>query len=275
MYRASSESMFIPIKFKTSVQLSPVELRDDFDAVVMSKLRRNLEGVCSRYGYIKAGSLDIVKRSAGKLMKQHFNGFIQFTVLCKGEVCNPAEDSIIKAKVVNKNALGILAESYIEGSSEPVLDIIVPKKTAGVVSEIDVEDLSIGDEIFVRVIGKRFQLNDKKIAIIGRVVADKEKSGIPADDNGADEDGEEVVDGGGGDEAEEDEEDDGDDDEGDEEVVDGGDEAEHEGNDDLLHEYDDFDKEMTLVEEEDDDTSEQSNPSDGGSESDDVPYYEA
>lgn len=264
--------MFIPIKFKTSVQLSPVELRDDFDAVVMSKLRRNLEGVCSRYGYIKEGSLEIVKRSAGKLMKQHFNGFIQFTVLCKGEVCNPAEDSIIKAKVVNKNALGILAESYIEGSSEPVLDIIVPKKTAGVVSEIDVEDLSIGDEIFVRVIGKRFQLNDKKIAIIGRVVADKEKSDIPADDNGADEDGEEVV---GGGEAEEDEEDDGDDDEGDEEVVDGGDEADHEGNEDLLHEYDDFDKEVTLVDDDDDDTSEQSNPSDGGSESDDVPYYEA
>ena len=164
--------MFFPIRFKTSVQLAPTDLHDDFDVVILGKLQRNLEGVCSRYGYIKPGSLEIIKRSAGKLMKQHFNGYVYFTVVCKGDVCNPAKDTVVEATVVNKNALGILAESHIDDSKTAVLDIIVPKKTAGIVSEIDVDSISIGDKIFVMVIGKRFQLNDTKISIIGKVVRD-------------------------------------------------------------------------------------------------------
>lgn len=164
--------MFFPVRFKTSVQLAPADLHDDFDTIILHKLRKTLEGVCSRYGYIKTDSLEIVKRSSGKLMKQHFNGYVYFTVVCKGEVCNPAKDMVIEAKVVNKNALGILAESYIEGNTVPVLDIIVPKKTAGIISEVDIDDISIGDNVFVMVIGKRFQLNDSKISIIGRVVRD-------------------------------------------------------------------------------------------------------
>ena len=259
--------MFFPIKFKTSVQLAPVDLRDDFDAVIMAKLRRNLEGICSRYGFIKAGSLEILKRSAGKLMKQHFNGYIQFMVLCKGEVCNPTKDSIIKARVVNKNALGILAESYIEGSDIPVLDIIVPKKTAGIISEIEVEDISIGEDIFIMVIGKRFQLNDKKISIIGRVVGDpgkinadedpaEDEAEVGEEDEGYDEGGGEAEDAEGdedGEDAEDGEdEDDADADEGDGE---GGDD-DAEGGAEIPADYDDFAndvKGLSLLSEDEDD----------------------
>jgi DNA-directed RNA polymerase subunit E'/Rpb7 len=177
--------MFFPVRFKTSVQLSPADLHDDFDTIILQKLRKTLEGVCSRYGYIKTGSLEIVKRSSGKLMKQHFNGYVYFTVICKGEVCNPAKDMVIEAKVVNKNALGILAESYIEGNTVPVLDIIVPKKTAGIISEIDIDDISIGDNVFVMVIGKRFQLNDSKISIIGRVVRDPKSKALEEEERAA------------------------------------------------------------------------------------------
>lgn len=182
--------MFFPIRFKTSVQLSPIELQDDFDAIILAKLQGSLEGVCSRYGYIKAGTLAIVKRSAGKLMKQHFNGYVYFTVICRGDVCNPAKDSIIQAKVMNKNALGILAESYIEGTEAPVLDIIVPKKTAGIISEIDVDMIEIGDMISIKVIGKRFHLNDAKISIIGKVMKEAEALGSDVEEVGVvDDDG--------------------------------------------------------------------------------------
>lgn len=186
-------TMFIPIKLKTSVQVPPTELLDDFNTVILSKLTKTYEGVCSRYGFIKSGSIEIVKRTPGKLMKQHFNGYIQFNVLCKAEVCNPGKDTVVEAKVVNKNALGILAESYIDGGSVPVLDIIVPKKTAGIVSEVDVDNVSIGDNIFVMIIGKRFQLNDTKISIIGRIVRDPKtatQTAVPLPNENIDGDGE-------------------------------------------------------------------------------------
>ena len=165
--------MFLPIRFRTNVQLSPRELADDnFDDCLKGKLQKSLEGVCSRYGYIKPGSIDIMRRSAGMFIKQHFNGYIKFEMVCKGEVCNPANGMVIEATVKNKNALGFLAECSIDidGTIMPVLDIIIPRRAAGVTSEVDLDAVNVGDIIYVQVLGKRYQLNDKKISIIGKAV---------------------------------------------------------------------------------------------------------
>lgn len=164
--------MFFPIRFKTHIQLSPMELTSQFDEVIKIKMKNNLEGVCSRFGYIKPGSLHIVKRSAGLFGKQHFNGYIRFDLVCKGEACNPPQGLIVEAVVKNKNALGLLAESSmnINGEKIPVLDIIIPKKSNGISSEINIDDVQIGDSIHVMVMGKRYQLNDTNISIIGRAV---------------------------------------------------------------------------------------------------------
>jgi hypothetical protein len=166
--------IFVPIRFRTSVQLAPHEMHQHFVDVLYQKLKNNLEGICSRFGYIRPGSIEIVRRSAGNFVKQHFNGHIRFEMLCKAEVCNPPQDMVLKAVVRNKNVMGLLAESFveIEDKSIPVLDIIVPKRAAGIASEIDLDKVEIGDEIYVSVQGKRFQLNDKKISIIGRAVKD-------------------------------------------------------------------------------------------------------
>lgn len=164
--------MFFPIRFKTHIQLSPLELTSSFDDIIKTKMKENLEGICSRFGYIKPGSLHIVKRSAGLFGKQHFNGYIRFELVCKGEACNPPQGLVIEAVVKNKNALGLLAESsmFINGEKIPVLDIIIPKKSNGISSEIDLDEVQIGESIFVMVMGKRYQLNDTNISIIGRAV---------------------------------------------------------------------------------------------------------
>jgi hypothetical protein len=164
--------MFFPVRFRTHIQLSPLELSNNFDDVIKTKMKENLEGLCSRFGYIKPGSLQIIKRSAGLFGKQHFNGYIRFDLLCKGEACNPPQGLVVEAIVKNKNALGILAESsmFINGEKIPVLDIIVPKKSNGIASEIDLDDVQTGDSIYIMVMGKRYQLNDTNISIIGRAV---------------------------------------------------------------------------------------------------------
>ena len=54
--------MFLPIRFKTSIELTPNDLIDDFNTIIQEKLQAKLEGICTRYGYIKPGSLEIVRR---------------------------------------------------------------------------------------------------------------------------------------------------------------------------------------------------------------------
>lgn len=181
--------MFFPVRFRTHIQLSPLELSSNFDDVIKTKMKENLEGLCSRFGYIKPGSLQIIKRSAGLFGKQHFNGYIRFDLLCKGEACNPPQGLVVEAIVKNKNALGLLAESsmFINGEKIPVLDIIVPKKSNGIASEIDLDEVQTGDSIYIMVMGKRYQLNDTNISIIGRAV--KQPNTNMRNSQNADEDG--------------------------------------------------------------------------------------
>jgi DNA-directed RNA polymerase subunit E'/Rpb7 len=164
--------LFIPIKFKTYVQLMPIELDSRYQERIYEKLRFAYEGTCTKFGYIKPQSIEIVKRSCGNFVKQNFNGAIRFDVICRGEVCNPIQGSIVSALIKNKNELGILAESTMELENEtiPILDIIIPIKSAGIISEIDLDKLFIGDTINVEVMGKKYQMKDKKISIIGRVI---------------------------------------------------------------------------------------------------------
>jgi hypothetical protein len=113
-----------------------------------------------------------MQRSFGQFIKQHFNGHIRFEVVMVGEVCNPLAGMVVTAQVRNKNQMGIKAESFIEvdGKVVPVLDIIIPKRSAGIHSDLDLDNINVGENINVEVVGKRYQLNDTRISIIGRAV---------------------------------------------------------------------------------------------------------
>lgn len=166
-------SIFLPIRFKSSVQLTPADLRMDIDEILLKKLKDSYEGICTRYGYIAPGSLQIMKRSMGMCVKQHFNGHLKYELVCRAEACNPPVMTTVSATVKNKNELGIYAESVITVGDRdiPVLDIIVPKKTVGFASEVDLNNVQIGQTIYVKVLTKKFKLYDKQISIIGTAVS--------------------------------------------------------------------------------------------------------
>lgn len=166
-----SAELFVPIKFNTSVQLKPSELGPNIQEIINSKLKANLENMCTKHGYIKHNSIKIIKRSIGQIIVPHFNGNVNFDLQCVAEICNPAQGSIIKCKVKAKNSLGLLAEGFYDNL--PILQIIVPKISAGIQSEINIDNVKIGDEINIEVCGKKFLLYDKHISIIGKAIKDK------------------------------------------------------------------------------------------------------
>jgi DNA-directed RNA polymerase subunit E'/Rpb7 len=168
-----SSELFMPIKFRSSVQLSPSEMSINFEETILKKLKNNLENMCSRHGYIKNNSIKIIKRSIGQYKKQHFNGNIIFELQCIAEICNPAKGSIIKCRVKAKNDLGLLAEAFYENI--PILEIVVPKISAGIQSEVNIDKINIGEEINIEVCGKRHQLFIKTISIIGKVIKNNEE----------------------------------------------------------------------------------------------------
>ena len=165
--------LFIPIKFRTTIILTPSEITKDFESTILTKLKLNFENICSKYGYIKKDTIKIIKRSVGQLKKEHFNANMYFDIICIAEICNPAQGSIIKCKVKAKNSLGVLAEGYYDNI--PILQIIIPKISAGIQSEINIDTIAIDDEIKIEVCGKKYQLFDKHISIIGRAIKSKDE----------------------------------------------------------------------------------------------------
>ena len=160
--------LFIPIKFVSNIKLRPFEINDKIEDIFLKKIKEKYEGLCTKQGYIKKNSIKIIKRSIGNILQEHFNATINFNFQCVAEIFNPVKGSIIKAIVQNKNEMGILAKSFYE--NEAILEVIIPKISAGIKSDIDLTELNIGDEVYVEIYGKKFILYDKFISIIGKAI---------------------------------------------------------------------------------------------------------
>jgi DNA-directed RNA polymerase subunit E'/Rpb7 len=183
-----SNELFIPIKFTTTLYLKPHELNKDYYNKINKKLKDKLEGICSKHGYIKKDSIKIVKKSIGNIIKQHFNGNIYYNIQCIAEICNPVNGSVTKCKIKNKNSMGLLAQGFYD--NYPVLEIIIPKISAGIKSEVDLDKINIGDEVFIEICGKKLVLYEKFISIIGRIIKSKDQNIKSKLDSNLDEDDE-------------------------------------------------------------------------------------
>jgi len=169
-----STDLFTPIKFTTNIYIKPSDITKDYNQLFIKKLKNDLEGICTKHGYIKKDSIKIIKRSIGTIIRQHFNGNMLYELNCTADICNPVIGSVTKCTVKNKNTMGLLAQGFY--NNDAVLEIIIPKISAGIKSEVDLEKINIGDEILIEVCGKKFVLYDKYISIIGKVIKSKEEN---------------------------------------------------------------------------------------------------
>jgi DNA-directed RNA polymerase subunit E'/Rpb7 len=168
------ESLFVRVIVKDRIKLQAKDLGADVRQKINERLVGKYESVCSHHGYIRRGSIDILKVSLGRVEMATLNGDATFNVQYSADVCNPAVGSIVKAHIVNMNKFGILAESGVrleDGKYVPILDIIIAKQSVNHPSDVDLDSLHINDEIFVEVLGRKYELNDAHISVVGRVVA--------------------------------------------------------------------------------------------------------
>ena len=161
---------------KDAVLMKPHLLGSNYRDMIQQLMRQRVEGMCSRHGYIMPGSLSIHKVWPGRLEAVSLNGDVRFDIQYYANVCNPPVGTVLTARVVNTNKFGVLAQAGIllpDGDFVPVVEIIVTKTPMASVpgaSEVDLEALKAGDEINVEIMGKKFELNDDKISVIGRAV---------------------------------------------------------------------------------------------------------
>ena len=122
-------------------------------------IQKNYEGHCSVEGFIKENTSKIINYSSGNLNGEN----VQITVIFECQLCHPVEGMKINCTATNITKAGIRAES-IESPS-PVIVFIL--RDHNYENEY-FNSIKEGYSIQVKVIGQRFELNDKHISIVAK-----------------------------------------------------------------------------------------------------------
>lgn len=134
--------------------------------VIEQNVSANFEGKCIVEGYLKIGSTKIITYSSG-VITRGIN--ISFEVVFECDVCFPVEGMLISCIAKNITKAGIRADSADEEPS-PVVVFVAKDHNYNNDAFSEVKE---GDKFNVRVIGQRFELNDKYVSIIGELVKPK------------------------------------------------------------------------------------------------------
>ena len=137
---------------------------------IEENIKVNYEGKCIVEGFVKPGSVKIITYSSGTIQK---GNQILFTIVFECDICFPVEGMIVSCVAKNITKAGIRAESNGELPS-PIVVFIAKDHHYDDKHASQFAEIKEGDKINIRVIGQRFELNDKYISIIGELIKEKE-----------------------------------------------------------------------------------------------------
>ena len=166
-------NLFKKYKITTLINLSILNIDKSIDDAILEKIKDKYEQKITKFGYIKQDSIEIIKRSYGIAMKEHFNSCFNYKAICYASICNPSIDQILFGKIVSNNNAGFKAE--ITDNGNVIIEAIIPRLTAGIKHEYDIENIKNGDEEYLKVCRKRLHFNDNKITIIGMIINNPNK----------------------------------------------------------------------------------------------------
>ena len=128
-----------------------------------SYLEHNLEGKCIAEGYIRPGTIRILKYSNGVVS----NEFITFDVSFEFMICYPVEGHNISciSKTITKAGIHCIVKD--EDNNEPINIFIARDHHMDVDTYNKVRE---GDVMRVQIVGVRFELNDPYICVIGELL---------------------------------------------------------------------------------------------------------
>jgi DNA-directed RNA polymerase subunit E'/Rpb7 len=136
-------------------------------------LQNKVEGRCTKFGYIRPKSVEVMDISEGVLDSTAMNGSFIYNVRFKASVCNPPVGAVFRCKVENVNTYGI---SAVNMSEYRVLEVIVPKDIGD--GAVDIDKIQVGSIVVVRVERKKYELHQDTITVIATIVSHDEDAFI-------------------------------------------------------------------------------------------------
>ena len=148
------------IEIIQKVKLLPSELDGNLNEHILDNLKKKYQGKCIKEGYIIKIN-NIIDRSLGTVSLNDFETNTIFVVKFIANISNPKENDIIEGCIITLvNSIGIFAE-------KEYLTIII---TSNVLEKNYEKKYKAGTKIKISVTKIKFELNDKKIRVLGKII---------------------------------------------------------------------------------------------------------
>jgi DNA-directed RNA polymerase subunit E'/Rpb7 len=148
--------------FQEKVAIQPIDLRPDitsFDDILLSKLKKQLEGKCSKHGFVIPNSLQLLSRSLGFAEKGRGTADFLYYLKAQGKVYNPPDGLVVEGEVSLKNKMGcyVILHSAVR--------IMIPRDLH--IGNEEFDSLEVGDRIQIEIKKSQFRVNASHILSIG------------------------------------------------------------------------------------------------------------
>ena len=147
----------------TKVVIPFILVGSNVETTIKNTISAKMEGKCIVEGYVKPDSIRIIKFSSGTLTSK----YVEFEVVFECSISCPVEGMQINCYAKNITQAGIRAFTSLDEKKSPVI-IYVSRDHHS--SNSYFNSVNEKDFIRVRVIGQRFELNDKQVSIIGELM---------------------------------------------------------------------------------------------------------
>lgn len=161
--------------FEEKVSLSAKDMSGEilsFDDILLRKMRKQIEGKCTKHGFLIPGSLKLLSRSYGYMEKGTFTADSLYYMKAQGRVYNPPNGTVVEGVVMRKSKAGL----YI--IIENAVHVMVVRDLH--IGNREFDAVELGDTIRVEIKKSRFQINDPHILSIGQFLTVVSVGSAPA-----------------------------------------------------------------------------------------------
>ena len=135
--------------------------------IIKKKLESSLYNKCCPEGYIKNNSINILTHSSGEVKANN----VCFSVMFECLICRPVEGQVIKVKAKNITKDGNRA-IYDKEEISPITVFIARDHHY---NSVEFSKVKQDEDITIKVIGIRYELNDESISVLGELRVKKRK----------------------------------------------------------------------------------------------------
>ena len=140
------------------------EVNAELFNILETKIKKLNEGKCIKEGYVKNNSVKLLTYSSGEL----FDNKILFECVFECLITNPVESTLIYCITKSITKVGVRAELIVEDEVSPYIVFIARDHHYDNESFSHIKE---NDIIQVRILGQRYELNDKYISIIAELIS--------------------------------------------------------------------------------------------------------